>query len=820
MNLKRSTIKSISRWIPLLAAVWLCGCFQVQDELTLRPDGSGTVKLILRTSLSEELVDKLTTLRDGGSGAPMYPPASEEEARRLFPAKDFALSVEQQSNDDGATLSIVATFKNVNGLLASPYANAHQLVLKTNTNGELTLQALSGGSSLVTAAQLKTEGELAEAELPGIEEARARKNLMRLQFRVVLPNRITVANRPHDNDSVTWTLDRATCKNDSEFAVEMAGQLEATCSAKGIRFSAMTPPRLGLVPFNRLQAGKVAETSAGMDTNQVVAAARFEPYVVHLTRTRDLRLAGSEGNGEAELIGAILLPAAFTPYRWGQFKLEEAVDGKGNNLIPSEAATRAWRSPLENFRVIAEPEADDETPSVVKDKPHLLALLFKAPPWRTKEISRIKGHVSLEYLGEAEVIKLNQAVPASLVMDSNGPTSPNDIPDSQRLPVANRRLAELGLTLRVAAATIQGGMTALELEATGAGATLLDAQLFDVEGNPWPTSLSKPDVAREDNGSYQLRVVGKPSPPFSLALTVAKAGPSLAIPIFIEHILESAQNFETSQAGPYESTAGFRAEPFKVTISALHYFPPGEEYFKKRPATWLFGPRSIGTMISARLYAPQSRLIRNVTGMRVTAAKDDQGHAIAIVPEATSPIATPHQSIASGTDDSDNSGGFPVELQLGVPAPDAKAIEALTAEATVLSIGGWKEIGLTNVHADLAATIDLGKILPGATLVIKKVDSGKRERTVQANLAGPREINQLNFKIILSGPRSAQSRTSELRTRRGRNPGKTTRNIIVHGSEPQMGEEARSGPVTLLVRFPQDIKRERVQFKLDSFGLL
>jgi hypothetical protein len=145
----------------------------------------------------------------------------------------------------------------------------------------------------------------------------------------------------------------------------------------------------------------------------------------------------------------------------------------------------------------------------------------------------------------------------------------------------------------------------------------------------------------------------------------------------------------------------------------------------------------------------------------------------------------------------------------------------LTAEAMVVSISGWKKMGLTNIQADLNAKIDLGTVLPGATLAIKKVLATKRERTVEATLEGPKEINQLDLKIVLSGPRRGQSRTADLRYRRGRMPAeKLTRGIIVHGYEPQMSDEARSGPVTLLVRFPLDVKRERVQFKLNPFDLL
>ena len=49
---------------------------------------------------------------------------------------------------------------------------------------------------------------------------------------------------------------------------------------------------------------------------------------------------------------------------------------------------------------------------------------------------------------------------------------------------------------------------------------------------------------------------------------------------------------------------------------------------------------------------------------------------------------------------------------------------------------------------------------------------------------------------------------------------KTTRNITVQSYEFEMGSEAKSTPLTLLVRYPQDVKRERVHFKLNALDLL
>jgi hypothetical protein len=38
----------IKRWTLLLGLALFCGCFKTKDELTLQPDGSGTVRATFR----------------------------------------------------------------------------------------------------------------------------------------------------------------------------------------------------------------------------------------------------------------------------------------------------------------------------------------------------------------------------------------------------------------------------------------------------------------------------------------------------------------------------------------------------------------------------------------------------------------------------------------------------------------------------------------------------------------------------------------------------------------------------------------------------
>src|SRR5437879_5086369 len=170
-------MKIIKQWCPALLALILCGCFQVEDELNLQADGSGTIRLKVHSMIPEEAAD-MAGMGIGG-GVVMYPPADEAEARRFFPRKDFTLKVEEKAEKEGKTVLIEAAFKDVNALLASPYGRAHQLVLQTNQSGAFKVQALSGGEAVGRFANFEPEGEMAAIPMPGMQDLQKNKEKMR-----------------------------------------------------------------------------------------------------------------------------------------------------------------------------------------------------------------------------------------------------------------------------------------------------------------------------------------------------------------------------------------------------------------------------------------------------------------------------------------------------------------------------------------------------------------------------------------------------------------------------------------------------------------
>jgi len=230
----------------------------------------------------------------------------------------------------------------------------------------------------------------------------------------------------------------------------------------------------------------------------------------------------------------------------------------------------------------------------------------------------------------------------------------------------------------------------------------------------------------------------------------------------------------------------------------------------------MFGLSATGMVITAKLFPPKGREIKNVSDVRVKSAKDDQGRPIAGVAEETDNSF--RASSSYDFNDSEQGGATRIELRTGLPAPDAKAIEDLQGQAVAVSIGGWKEMTLTNLQADAKKEIDLSEILPGAKLVIKKIAGKKPQTIIEATLEGPKEVSQVEVKVKLSNPRGGQSNMNARQSKSSGN--KTTRNITIQSYEFDMGGARESGPPTLLVRFPKDVKRERVDFKLTALDLL
>lgn len=520
--------------IAVLLLVLLCGCFQAKDELTLEPDGSGKVRIETRVLIASEAISMMGTgMRMGANEPIICPPLSEADARRLFPAKDFKVTVKtEKAANDEQTVIVEASFKDVNALLNSPYGRAHALSLTVEA-GKLVLKALSGVEAAARFSDMEGKGGLFGEQMP--EELLKRRNELRHEFRLTLPTNVTTASGPHEGRTITWIVDHTRQTNTTEFA-QLAGRvLEASCSADALKIKPVTPARLALSSFNNAPSGTLAANTAGPDPEKVKSAAKFVPYALQVTRSLDLSGEGGANENQAQLFGAIVLPVEFAPQKWGELKLEEVVDAKGNNLKSEGDRADFFGGNFAGKPADEEIDANESEPKSNEERKPL-TLRFQPPDWKVKEIGRIKASIALQYLGGAQqIIKLTNAVPAKWIHDVSKAQDFSDVElDADGRALSHPALPELGLTLNYQMGMAQKNFTTLMLQVGGKKSLLSDAQAYDSTGRPWPTFLQREMMG--ENDACSITVAGRPSPPLSLALLVTSVGADVEVPILLEKV--------------------------------------------------------------------------------------------------------------------------------------------------------------------------------------------------------------------------------------------------------------------------------------------
>jgi hypothetical protein len=98
------------------------------------------------------------------------------------------------------------------------------------------------------------------------------------------------------------------------------------------------------------------------------------------------------------------------------------------------------------------------------------------------------------------------------------------------------RLGELGLAITLEEGMVENGMTMLQMAIKGSKGALLDAQVFDADGKPWPTILHSENSGMADESSCQVMVAGSPKAPLSLAFAASGAGSTVEVPVLVEHV--------------------------------------------------------------------------------------------------------------------------------------------------------------------------------------------------------------------------------------------------------------------------------------------
>jgi hypothetical protein len=543
MNTRRTHWRPGAIGLITAALTVCCGCLKVKEHLTIREDGSGTVRIETQSSVPADQLGAMSEGwmaygEQGESGAWLaYPPLAKAAARNLFPGKEFTVTVAESKNDAGEpVVTVEAAFRDINALLASPYGKAHALTLRSDGK-TLAFRGLSGLHLMAQMLGLKDDAGIGMGALMAMQpDWQKQKNRLAIEFTLTLPKDVAAANGSPQGRNVTWTLDRAQMKDDAEAAKAFRAVFEASCPAEGLAFTPNSPVRLALLPFAELAAGPTGGTSQLPDEKKVAAQARFVPARLQVTRSVDLSGSGYAQN-QATLTGVVLVPKEFAPQRWGATALDKVIDEKGNNLaLADDDRMSRFGHITSGFSGMSEEETDEteEAALASADSRKVVTFIFKAPDWKAKEIARIEGSVELQYLGGSEIVKLEKAIPKEWIGDmSRGRFGSFD---GTERSLSNPRLTEVGLPLKLAMAMRTGGMLTISLQSEGESkqSALAEAQVFDAEGNPWPCFVHSQQMKPYNH--YQIMVAGDPPAPLSLALLVSSVGATVKVPIRLEHV--------------------------------------------------------------------------------------------------------------------------------------------------------------------------------------------------------------------------------------------------------------------------------------------
>ncbi|HHY84968.1 MAG TPA: hypothetical protein GYA07_05470 [Verrucomicrobia bacterium] len=532
----------LKRLSALALAIALCGCFETRDHLTIHADGSGTVRIETRSYAPAAFVEEVSDMAEWmGGGSAIYPPITESEAEKFFPSGDFKVTVRQEKTNDAVLTVIEAAFTNINALLSSPYARAHQLMLAIEGEA-LVFKAVSGAEAVARLSQVKPTEEMDFASIPGLADVQNRNDEMKVEFKVTLPNEITSTGGTKDGKSASWSLDRKKIPDAAEFASQAGVSWEARCPAAGIAFKPVTPTRLGMVTFAEATHSG-ADGGTAVDTNRIVSSARFVPYALQVTRSVDLSGEGGSMENAAQLIGSIVLPREHAPQKWGEPKVEEAVDAKGNDLRFADADEgRMWSMRYSSFRVDDdEDEVGEGEKRAGMEERRTVSFAFRAPDWRVNEVARVKGSVELRYFSGSQLIKLTNAIPSGWIVDvTRGMEAVLGMSNQGSKVVEHPALEKIGMSLELETGMAQDGVTMLAFE-VGGPAAIMDVQVYDADGKPWPTLRGQEEDSihfgdDEEKQSCMVLVAGRPKAPLSIALLASGNATSVPIPIQVEKI--------------------------------------------------------------------------------------------------------------------------------------------------------------------------------------------------------------------------------------------------------------------------------------------
>jgi hypothetical protein len=153
-----------------------------------------------------------------------------------------------------------------------------------------------------------------------------------------------------------------------------------------------------------------------------------------------------------------------------------------------------------------------------------------------------------------------------------------------------------------------------------------------------------------------------------------------------------------------------------------------------------------------------------------------------------------------------------ISWELPLPSPEVSSIEDMELTAVARSFSDWKTLTITNLQLNATNQIDLASLIPGARATVTQVKTGKRGKSMEVRIDGPVTIQDLELSMSSTGEDENRSSMSE---RNFINKGnQSIRKISLQTYDYSESKEKKEEPPVLVIRFPEDSKREPIRFHL------
>jgi hypothetical protein len=207
-------------------------------------------------------------------------------------------------------------------------------------------------------------------------------------------------------------------------------------------------------------------------------------------------------------------------------------------------------------------------------------------------------------------------------------------------------------------------------------------------------------------------------------------------------------------------------------------------------------------IIQMRLFAPMTRHFVSVEPLNIINAMDDQQRKLTI----------DHNELQS-----EPAGGnvFLAEAHLGLPEYDATAIAQIKGDVIAVTCAGWTEKRIRIPLTPDDRKFPLSPVVDASTLMFKAHTVNSEQHSITVVLTGRRELGNLSFS--LQTPEGENASQGVMQDEISKNQEQWIRtSTIIYSFYRGSGK----GPVDLVLKYPRDLKREKISFSLTDIDLM